>query len=144
MSAPEETGDDPYLAHFHRDPLPGGGVRIILVTEQPEETAASHLAPLVAWLEAAGRPSETRTVVFDRRTGRLDASIRQALQGTEHPLVLITTAVEPLDRGSSGTTARGDRPLRPRDRPQAGRTGGPGPPLAGQPASAADLRGSSS
>ena len=68
---PEETGDDPFLAHFHREPLPGGGVRIILVTEQPEEAAASNLAPIVAWLEAAGRPVEMRIVVFDRRTGRL-------------------------------------------------------------------------
>ena len=33
MSADEHRRARSLLAHFHRDPLPGAGVRIILVTE---------------------------------------------------------------------------------------------------------------
>ena len=86
---------DPFYAHFHREPLPGAGVRIILITEQPEETARSIIAPVVDALSAAGRPVETRVITFERGKTRLGQALEGALEGRLPPLVLVTTAVEP-------------------------------------------------
>ena len=96
MSA-EETLDenDPYAAHMRRNPLPGAGIRIIFLTELPADSAERILAPIVAWLQAAGRPVAARTVILDGRTARLNDAVRAALDDLSHPLVLITTAVQP-------------------------------------------------
>ena len=58
MSA-EETLDenDRYAAHMRRNPLPGAGIRIILLTELAADSAARIIEPIVAWLQALGRPS---------------------------------------------------------------------------------------
>ncbi|MGO8901038.1 MAG: hypothetical protein ACLQU5_22185 [Isosphaeraceae bacterium] len=96
MSA-EETLDenDPYAAHMRRNPLPGAGIRIIFLTGPPADSAARILAPIVAWLQAAGRPVAARTVILEGRTARLNDAVRAALDDLSHPLVLITTAVQP-------------------------------------------------
>src|SRR5208337_3502395 len=96
MSA-EETIDenDPYAAHMRRNPLPGAGIRIIFLTGPAADSAERILAPIVAWLQAAGRPVATRTVILDGRTARLNDAVRAALDDLSHPLVLITTAVQP-------------------------------------------------
>ncbi len=61
MSTTEEI-DDPYLQHFHRDPLPDAGIRIILLTELPLERAEAIIAPLAGQIEVMGRPVESRVV----------------------------------------------------------------------------------
>ena len=55
----EETLDenDPYAAHMRRNPLPGAGIRIIFLTGLSADSAQRIIAPIVAWLQAAGRPS---------------------------------------------------------------------------------------
>ncbi len=46
MTTSEEL-DDPFSAHFHRDPLPGdAGIRIVLLTNLPHEEAEAVIAPL--------------------------------------------------------------------------------------------------
>src|SRR5271165_1120721 len=96
MSA-EKTIDenDPYAAHMRRNPLPGAGIRIIFLTELSADSVERIIAPIVAWLQAAGRPVAVRTVILDGRTARLNDAVRGALDDLSHPLVLITTAVQP-------------------------------------------------
>src|SRR3954452_23590448 len=86
---------DPFVAHFRREPLPGAGVRIILVSELPEESARPAIEPIVEALAGAGRHVETRFIAFERGKMRLGESIEGALEGSLPPLVLLTTAVEP-------------------------------------------------
>ena len=96
MSSEESLDDnDPFAAHYHREPLTGAGVRIVLLTESPAETAAGIVAPIVTWLEAEGRCVEVRVMVLDRRLGRRNEALGTALEGATLPLVLVTTAEEP-------------------------------------------------
>jgi hypothetical protein len=95
MSAHETVDDDdPYLAHFHRDPLPDAGVLLVLLSEQAAESTSSLLAQAVAWIEAAKRPVEVRVAALDSRSERLGEVLARALEGTSQPLVLVTTALE--------------------------------------------------
>ncbi len=88
-----EDIDDPYLRHFHREPLPDAGIRIILLTELPVERAEAIVATLAEPLEAMGRTVESRIVPV----AGLDfgAALSQGLEGARLPLVLVTTAEEP-------------------------------------------------
>ena len=52
------TVDDPFAAHFQRDPLPDAGIRIILLTDLPPERAEAIIAPLADLIAALGRPVE--------------------------------------------------------------------------------------
>src|SRR5690242_3748672 len=96
MTTSEEL-DDPFLRHFRRDPLPDAGIRIILLTEQPEGRAGPILAPLVDHLAAIGRAVETRIVAIEGRP--LGAALARGLEGARLPLVLVTTAEEPWTEG---------------------------------------------
>jgi hypothetical protein len=96
MSADESHDEnDPFAAHFHREPLPEAGVRVIQITELPEDAAQSVVAPLDLWFRSSGRAIELRVIRVDRATARLGEAIETALEGTSLPIVLITTAVEP-------------------------------------------------
>jgi hypothetical protein len=86
---------DPYAAHFHREPLPGAAVRVILITSQNGDSAEAVLAPLTSAIAGAGRVVETRTVQFDQKTSCLRDVYETALQEPTSPLVLVTTATEP-------------------------------------------------
>src|SRR4051794_27177293 len=88
--------DDPFFAHFHREPLPAAGVRIILITERPEESARAIVGSVAEAVAAAGRPLETRVITYERGRTRLGQAIEGALEGDVPPLVLVTTAIEPL------------------------------------------------
>ncbi len=44
MTTSEEQ--DPFSAHFKRDPLPGAGIRIVMLTKLPYEQAEAVIAPL--------------------------------------------------------------------------------------------------
>src|SRR3954471_7723460 len=87
---------DPFYAHFHRQPLPGAGVRIVQITELSEVSARPVIAPIADALAAAGREVQTRVVAFEKGKTRLGKALEDALDGHLPPLVLVTTAVEPL------------------------------------------------
>ncbi len=38
---PTEASDDPFADHLRRDPLPNAGIRIILLTDLPSESATA-------------------------------------------------------------------------------------------------------
>src|SRR4051794_7102549 len=99
MSADESHDEnDPFAAHFHREPLLGAGVRVIHITELPEDSARTVIAPLDLWFRSSGPAIEIRVIRVDRATLRLGEALETALDGASLPLVLITTAVEPWTR----------------------------------------------
>ena len=88
-----EDLDDPYFRHFHREPLPDAGIRIVLLTELTPERAESVVAPLVDRLREMGREVETQIIpIVDADLGSAPTS---GLEGGRLPLVLVTTALEP-------------------------------------------------
>jgi hypothetical protein len=95
MSAAETLDDHPYDAHMRRDPMHDAGIGIIFLTELPAHSAECFIAPIVAWLQAAGRTVAVQIVWLDGRAARLNDAVRAALDVLSLPLVLITTAVEP-------------------------------------------------
>jgi hypothetical protein len=88
-----EADDDPFANHLHRDPLPNAGVRIILMTDLPAESANSIMSSLADLVAALGRPVE-RCIESVGSEG-LDRSLERGLRGATLPLVLVTTAEEP-------------------------------------------------
>jgi hypothetical protein len=97
MSTDESFDEhDPFFAHFHREPLPDAGVRIILITELPEESARLIVASVEEAMAAAGRPVETRVIAYEQGKTRLGQAMGTALEGRVPPLALVTTAIGPL------------------------------------------------
>ena len=88
-----ETSDDPFADHLRRDPLPSAGIRIILLTDLPAESADGIISPLANLIAALGRPVE-RSIVSIGGDG-LGRALERGLQGATLPLVLVTTAEEP-------------------------------------------------
>src|SRR4051794_35602072 len=88
-----EDIDDPYFRHFHREPLPNAGIRIILLTEQTVEQAELVVASLADRLGEMGREVESRIVPVE--CSGLGPAICRGLEGARYPLVLVTTAEEP-------------------------------------------------
>jgi hypothetical protein len=88
-----EASDDPFLRHFHRQPLPDAGIRIILLTDSPPEQAEAVVAPLIEAIAAVGRSVEHRIVSVEGMDLRV--ALSQGLEGARLPLVLVTTAREP-------------------------------------------------
>ncbi len=86
--------DDPFELHFQRDSRAGAGVLVVqFVGLDPGQDAAGHaLADLVA---RDGRPVELRLALAVPSMG--DA-LRTALEATEQPLILVSTAREPWTR----------------------------------------------
>ena len=92
MTASEDT-DDPFAAHFKRDPLPGAGIRLVFLTELPSEQAEAVIAPLSRRIAELGRPVEQRIIsVADLD---LAEAFRRGFEDAQMPLVLVTTAVKP-------------------------------------------------
>ena len=92
-----ETPDDehPYETHLRREPLPGAGVKILFLAGPAAAAADPIVGPIVAWLQAAGRSVAVQTITPDGPSPHLNEAVRTALDNGQHPLVLITTAVEP-------------------------------------------------
>src|SRR5262245_54056639 len=88
-----EASDDPFERHFHRDPLPGAGIRIVHLTDLSEDRALALVAPLIQAIQESGRPVECRIVAPD---GDVSQALCRGLEGASLPLVLITTACEPF------------------------------------------------
>jgi hypothetical protein len=88
-----EVYDDPFADHLRRDPLPDAGIRVILLTDLPAESADAIISPLADLIEGLGRPVE-RFIVPVGSDG-LGRSLERGLRGATLPLVLVTTAEEP-------------------------------------------------
>jgi hypothetical protein len=92
MTTSEEP-DDAFSAHFERDPLPGAGIRIVILTKLPYEQAEAVIAPLSQRIAELGRPVEHRIIAV-ADLGLAEA-FRRGFEDAHMPLVLVTTAVQP-------------------------------------------------
>lgn len=98
MTGPEpEPFDplDPFAVHFHREPLEGAGVALVLLADSAQEPDKSALAPCAEWLREQGRRVETSVVAVDGADPRLGDRIGEALASVEQPIVAILSAAEP-------------------------------------------------
>lgn len=98
MTAPEPAPVDPldpFAAHFHREPLEGAGVALVLLADAAEGPDESTLASCAQWLREQGRTVETRVVVVDRADPRLGDRLVEALAALDQPIVAIVSAAEP-------------------------------------------------
>src|SRR5213078_1565937 len=87
----------PFEAHFHRDPLPGAGIRVIVVCHDdgpPADRVARSLEDLIV---ARGRRVET--IVMPVAGRGFNRALELGLEGASEPLVLITSATEPWTAG---------------------------------------------
>jgi hypothetical protein len=87
----EPRFDDPFEAHFHREPLGGAEVLVVVLHLGAVAPAEAVAAGLVALLAERGRPAQSRVVLGSH----LGAAIEAAALETAAGLVLITTAIEP-------------------------------------------------
>jgi hypothetical protein len=94
MSEPEEL-PDPFELHIRREPLPGAGVRVIVLSFGAAERARTVADSLVKLLSGCGRPADSRVVEVE---GDWRRAIERGLDDANAPLVLVTTAVEPWSR----------------------------------------------
>src|SRR5579883_2401047 len=83
---------DPFEAHFHRDPLPDAGVRVVVIADGDLQKAEHVAESLAALLAEKGRTAEKVVVPLE---GGWNRTWENALAGASLPLVLVTTAVEP-------------------------------------------------
>ncbi len=88
MSESEEF-IDPLDAHTKRDPLPGAGIRVIVLALQGRDKAEAVADGLKVLVESRGRMTETRIVEVADGWNR---AIETGLEGAALPLVLITFA----------------------------------------------------
>jgi hypothetical protein len=89
-----EASDDPFTEHQRRDPLPDAGIRVVMLTDMPAESAGGVMEPLAELISASGRPVERRIIPVSREQGMGEA-LKRGLRGARLPLVLVTTACEP-------------------------------------------------
>lgn len=90
----DENLDDPFEAHFHREPMTGAGVRVIVLDPGEPERARAIGRGLTELLTRHGRESDSRIVPLSAE-GNLGRAIESGYAGTDFPLVLVTTATEP-------------------------------------------------
>ena len=96
MTTTEES-DDPFLAHFKRDPLPDAGIRIILLTDLPPSLPRPSSR---RWsIRSRAGPGRRMADRPGRRGSAWRTSFGRGLEGADLPLVLVTTAEEPWTAG---------------------------------------------
>jgi hypothetical protein len=86
--------DDPYEAHFHREPLPRAAVRVVVLDRGGDSQAEAVGAGLIALLGGRNRKADLH-VVSVRDCGGIGPAIERGADDTDSPLVLVTTAREP-------------------------------------------------
>lgn len=92
MSTPDDVFD-PFEAHYHREPLPDAGVRVVAMAGADPARAEVIGQDLVDMLVRLGRPAE---VVVERlHDGGRNRALERALADAAFPLVLVTSATEP-------------------------------------------------
>ncbi len=90
---PDEDWVHPLDAHARRDPIPGGGVRVIVMATGEGPASDRVGEGLLELLVARGRPADAFVVRADLvGWGR---ALEQGLADGTHPIVLVTSAVEP-------------------------------------------------
>jgi hypothetical protein len=89
---PSRGDQDPFAAHFHRDPLPGAGVRVLAFSGGDPDRAERIALELVGRLAERNRPAEYR--VLNEHAAHA-AALEEGLEKTVFPLVLITSAADP-------------------------------------------------
>src|SRR4051812_25632058 len=97
MSTSDDQPIDPFEAHFHRDPLPGAGIRVIVVCRDDDARADEVARSLEDLVVARGRRVET--VVMPVAGLGFNRALELGLEGASMPLVLITSAVETWTAG---------------------------------------------
>ena len=117
---PEDDWIHPLDAAAIREPIPNGGVRVIVMAMEPggpdPDAIGRGLLDLLKAREAAGRRL--------RRPARFevgwDEALEQGLADGTHPIVLVSTAPGTVDRRPPRPAPEGDRRPGPRHRPAAG------------------------
>ncbi len=88
----EEAGDDPFMQHLHRDPLPNAGIHVLALVDHVDERAQEPFKALCQLIAEEGRAVEGAIAsVMEAGAG---LAIEQALARSTLPLVLVTTACE--------------------------------------------------
>src|SRR5437763_1070455 len=83
---------DPFEAHFHREPLPGAGVRVIVLCHGAPARSDEVASGLEGLLAGLGRAVESVIVpVAGKGENR---ALDDGLAGASLPLVLVTSASE--------------------------------------------------
>lgn len=83
--------DDPFEAHFHRDPMRRSGVRVVLLDEDGTAPNDSPPSELAALLRKLGRSCDV-VVERTRDEGGYGRALECAIRNAPHALVLVTTA----------------------------------------------------
>ncbi len=94
MTQPVSPPEDPYEAHFHREPMPGAGILVLAFDAGRPDRAEGIAEDLVALIRGRKRPAEWRVLPTSADAG-LGPTIDAAVSEASAPLVLITTAIEP-------------------------------------------------
>jgi len=96
MTEPEPFDPlDPFAVHFHREPMDGRGVALVLLSDAVEGPDESALAPCADWLREQKRAVETRVIAVDRAAPRLGERIGEALASLDQPIIAFFSAAEP-------------------------------------------------
>jgi len=97
MTSPEPFDpDDPFVAHFHREPMGAVGVGVVVLSNGPAdpETATAWDESL-SWLRSQGRPVDVVFPAVDRTDPRLGDLIQEALAALPHPIVAVAASAAP-------------------------------------------------
>ncbi len=89
---PGET-DDPFEAHFRREPMPKAGVCVIVLDAGHPEESAIVVESLRTLVSRRGREVECHIVTLDPSQG-VGRAIEHGYQASNQPLVLVTSALE--------------------------------------------------
>ena len=129
MTTPEPFDpDDPFVAHFHREPMGNVGVALVVLVNAPAgPDAAAPWEDSVGWLRAQGRAVDVRLIPVDRDAPRLGESIGRALQEISQPIVAVSSATAPPAEAHWSPLLKG---LDQADHVVGGRPAGPATALA--------------
>ena len=96
LASQEDAFIDPFYERIRRDPIPpDSGIHAVILAKSAEdsETARNIAVSLAKLTENSGRPFEVKVVHYGE-IGLAEA-MRQGHENAVHPLVLITTAIQP-------------------------------------------------
>src|SRR3954452_12586529 len=97
MSTSDDEPIDPFEAHFHREPLPGAGIKVIVLCDGQGTRSDEVARSLEDLILARGRDVET--VVIPVAGRGFNRALQIGLEGATAPLVLITSARAPWSSG---------------------------------------------
>ena len=97
MTSPEPFDlDDPFVAHFHREPMGTVGVGVVVLSNAPVDADASTAwDESLSWLRSQGRPVDLVFQVVDHTRPQLGALIRESLIALPHPVIAVAASATP-------------------------------------------------